>query len=98
MKNFFKNIFKKKYPERVEEKRGRTGHVYAGPEQMRNRKSMQCVYAGPPDSSRTVGKSEIREVYAGPPKTLRTIRDSEMEDVYAGPPDDPEPTEEETDI
>ena len=75
MKNFFKNLFKKKYPERVEEKRVRTGRVYAGPEQMRARKSMKCVYAGPPDTVRRVMDSEMEDVYAGPPDSYEPIEE-----------------------
>ncbi|MBR4344680.1 MAG: hypothetical protein IKP88_18590 [Lachnospiraceae bacterium] len=82
MKNFFKNLFNKTYPERVNEDISKTRIVYAGPpNRLNRRKRMQCVYAGP----------EMME-------KMRQRRDSEMEDVYAGPPmpdeiDEPENTE-----
>lgn len=70
MKNFFKNLFKKTYPERVDEDMTKTRIVYAGPPKgLNRRKRMQCVYAGP-----------------GMMGQLRNRRDTEMEDVYAGPP------------
>ena len=70
MKNFFKNLFKKTYPERVNEDPAKTKIVYAGPSKGRGRKSrMMCVYAGPGMMGR-----------------MRQRGDSEMEDVYAGPP------------
>ena len=70
MKNFFKNLFKKTYPERVNEDPAKTKIVYAGPPKGRGRKSrMMCVYAGPGMMGR-----------------MRQRGDSEMEDVYAGPP------------
>ena len=82
MKNFFKNLFKKTYPERVNEDPAKTKIVYAGPPKgLRRKERMVCVYAGP-----------------GMMGQMKRRRDSEMEDVYAGPPmpediDEPEITE-----
>ena len=91
MKNFFKNLFKKKYPERTKEKGLFMKRVYAGPEQMRKRNSTKCVYAGPEMMDRNRVDS-IKIVYAGPPTGLRKNRRSsaELEDVYMGP-EPPEP-------
>ena len=70
MKNFFKNLFKKTYPERVNEDQAKTKIVYAGPPKgLSRKKRMMCVYAGPGMMGR-----------------MRQRADSEMEDVYAGPP------------
>ena len=97
MKNFFKNLFKKKYPERTKEKGLRMQRVYAGPEQMKRRNGAECVYAGPEMLDKRPVDS-IKIVYAGPPTGLRRKRRSsaELEDVYMGP-EPPEPVEDEQD-
>ena len=109
MKNFFKNLFKKKYPERTKEKglhmkrvyagpeqmgrRNSTEGVYAGPEQMRKRNSTKCVYAGPEMMDRNRFDS-IKIVYAGPPTGLRKNRRSSAElEDVYMGPEPPEPVD-----
>ncbi|MCR5683985.1 MAG: hypothetical protein K6G81_00995 [Lachnospiraceae bacterium] len=97
MKNFFKNLFGEKYPGRVNrdpkkpnaDPKSMEG-VYAGPEEIRNkRKPMGKVYAGPGYFENE--RKSMKCVYAGPEMMKkRTSRPSEMEDVYMGPPEEPE--------
>lgn len=88
MKNFFKGIFKNKYPGRVNGDDNATSGVYAGPDYFeKKKKPMGKVYAGPGFMDRNNTKC----VYAGPEMMEKRRRASEMEDVYAGPPmDEPE--------
>ena len=81
MKNFFKDLFSKKYPERARKDDKAMKRVYAGPAQMK------CVYAGPD----MMGKLNPRtgKVYMGPPTEDEPV----CEDVYAGPPADDEPVD-----
>ena len=91
MKNFFKGIFKNKYPGRVNGDDNTTSGVYAGPDYFeKKKKPMGKVYAGPGFMDRNNTKC----VYAGPEMMEKRRRASEMEDVYAGPPMDDEPQEE----
>ena len=87
MKNFFKNLFGKKYPQRNNDQEPGMRRVYAGP--LSRKKRMQCVYAGPgmmpKDRVKEKDKDNMREVYAGPP---RSDKDETMECVYMGPPVD----------
>ncbi|MBQ3967647.1 MAG: hypothetical protein II688_03050 [Lachnospiraceae bacterium] len=93
MKNFFKGIFKNKYPGRVNGDDNTTSGVYAGPDYFeKKKKPMGKVYAGPGFMDRNNTKC----VYAGPEMMEKRKRASEMEDVYAGPPmDEPEDEPEE---
>ena len=81
MKNFFKNLFGKKYPDRVG-RNNRISGVYAGPDEMNNMKKTGRM---------------IERVYAGPPRpSSRREEETPIEDVYMGPepfePDEPEDT------
>ena len=67
MKNYFKNIFKKKYPQRVDEDIKNMRVLYAGPAFRNKRKRMECVYAGPEMMGRIRRRdTEMEDVYAGP--------------------------------
>ena len=87
MKNFFKNLFGKKYPQRNDDPESGMRRVYAGPSSRKKR--MQCVYAGPgmmpKDRVKEKDTDNMREVYAGP---SRSDKDDSMECVYMGPPID----------
>lgn len=87
MKNFFKNLFGKKYPQRTDDTESGMRRVYAGP--LSRKKRMQCVYAGPgmmpKDRVKEKNTDNMRAVYAGPP---RSDKDKAMEGVYMGPPVD----------
>ena len=92
MKNFFKNLFGKKYPQRTDDSPAHMKVVYAGPKQMK--KNMQGVYAGPEMMN---NNTEIREVYAGPPRPETPSPETDTEQfmaVYAGPPSASEQIEE----
>ena len=77
MFNFFKNLFKSKYPQR------NSGGF------LRRRKAMQCVYAGPDQMNRFKRVGRMEKVYAGPPREVE--EDQSMNGVYMGPPEDNEP-------
>lgn len=81
MKNFFKKLFGKKYPERNDGPSTRHGRVYAGPGYFRSR--TEGVYAGPP---RRDDDEEFTCVYMGPPEDLDPpVEDVVLEEVYNGP-------------
>ena len=80
MKNFFKKLFGKKYPERNDGPSTRHGRVYAGPGYFRSR--TEGVYAGPPRRD----DEEFTCVYMGPPEDLDPpVEDVVLEEVYNGP-------------
>lgn len=80
MKNFFKKLFGKKYPDRANGPSTRHGRVYAGPGFFRNR--AEGVYAGP----RMRDDESMLCVYAGPPEDLDPdVEDVVLEEVYNGP-------------
>ena len=80
MKNFFKKLFGKKYPDRANGPSTRHGRVYAGPGYFRNR--AEGVYAGP----RMRDDESMLCVYAGPPEDLDPeVEDVVLEEVYNGP-------------
>ena len=104
MKNFFKNLIGKIYPQGVTGKNNNISDVYAGPDDMddwkKKKKITGKVYAGPG----MMKKDEMRCVYAGPeyfnkkknptegvyagPEMTERERDKIVECVYAGPPED----------
>lgn len=80
MKNFFKKLFGRKYPDRANGPSTRHGRVYAGPGYFRNR--AEGVYAGP----RMRDDESMLCVYAGPPEDLDPeVEDVVLEEVYNGP-------------
>ena len=97
MKNFFKNLFGKKYPQRNDDQESGMRRVYAGPSSRKKR--MQCVYAGPGmmprDREKDKDVDNMREVYAGPPMS---DKEETMKCVYMGPPIDEDVIIEEDDI
>ena len=99
MKNFFKNIFGKKYPARTDSEDTDNNGVpldeSKAPES-RRKKPMGRVYAGPDMINKN--RDAMKCVYAGPEMMQkREPVPSVMEEVYMGPvgedPDD-EPTDE----
>ena len=83
MKNFFKNLFGKKYPQRNDDPESGMRRVYAGPSS--GKKSMKCVYAGPPKAE---NDKTMECVYMGPPideKDIIIEEQDPIEGVYMGP-------------
>ena len=83
MKNFFKKLIGKIYPQGVIGKNNNISDVYAGPDDMDNwkkkRKITGKVYAGPG----MMKKDEMKCVYAGPEYFNK--KKNLAEGVYAGP-------------
>jgi len=106
MKNFFRKLLGRKYPDRNGDSSRKMGRVYAGPDSKRFPSSAEGVYAGPPhmnnanepQKNNPVADDEPMEcVYAGPPvEEEEEIRQIRL--VYAGPPASLDPVVDDVEI